>query len=80
MEQKLLFIIKDLDFLEVVALGNMVGAEQQEDFMEYIVSIISKFSEKPRKEKRELLSMLKDIIKDKKKAKNRGEKNGKNLQ
>lgn len=72
-ETKLLELFKKFDFLDIVAFGNILGVdiEENEQFEDYITRMLVEFNKVPRQRRRQLLKLAKDVAganKDIKKA------------
>lgn len=63
MVKRLLENFKSFQLTDILGIGNIVGAEEQDSFENYITEILIKFNELPRKERRELLELTNDIAK-----------------
>lgn len=63
MVKRLLENFKSFQLTDILGVGNIVGAEEQDSFENYIIEILIKFNELPRKERRELLELTNDIAK-----------------
>lgn len=63
MVKRLLENFKSFQLTDILGVGNIVGAEEQDSFENYITEILIKFNELPRKERRELLELTNDIVK-----------------
>lgn len=63
MVKRLLENFKSFQLTDILGVGNIVGAEEQDSFENYITEILIKFNELPRKERRELLELTNDIAK-----------------
>lgn len=60
---KLLEHMRNFQLTDIVALGNIVGAEEKEDFDDFITDIIVKFQEMPRAKRKGLVKLAKDVSK-----------------
>lgn len=56
--------LKGLKLLDVLAIGNILGVEEIDPFEDYVTELAAAFLKKPRKERRELLKLQKDVRRD----------------
>lgn len=61
MEKKLIEYIKDFQLVDLFGFARIVGAQEQEDFEDYVTEVVRKYLELPRKDKRNLLKIAKQI-------------------
>lgn len=61
MEKKLIEYIKDFQLVDLFGFARIVGAQEQEDFEDYVTEVIMKYLELPRKDRRNLLKIAKQI-------------------
>lgn len=61
MEKKLVNYFKDFQLVDLIAFARIVGAEEKEEFEDYVVDIVMKFTELDRKHRRELLKLAKQV-------------------
>lgn len=61
MEKKLIGYIKDFELVDLLGFARIVGAEEQEDFEDFVVEVVEKYLELPRKDRRNLLKIAKQI-------------------
>lgn len=58
-----------MSIFEIYGFGKLVGAEENEDFQEYLTNILVKYSESPRRMRKEILKLAKQVVEDKKSEK-----------
>ena len=61
MEKKLIEYIKDFQLVDLLGFARIVGAQEQEDFEDYVTEVVMKYLELPRKDRRNLLKIAKQI-------------------
>lgn len=61
MEKKLIGYIKDFELVDLLGFARIVGAEEQENFEDFVVEVVEKYLELPRKDRRNLLKIAKQI-------------------
>ena len=61
MEKKLIEYIKDFQLVDLFGFARIVGAQEQEDFEDYVTEVVMKYLELPRKDRRNLLKIAKQI-------------------
>lgn len=61
MEKKLIRYFKDFQLVDLIGFARIVGAVEKEDFEDYVVDIVVKFNELPRKDKKNLLKIAKQV-------------------
>ena len=61
MEKKLIEYIKDFQLADLFGFARIVGAQEQEDFEDYVTEVVMKYLELPRKDRRNLLKIAKQI-------------------
>ncbi len=60
-EEQLINIVKKLDFSDLIGLGNVLGVKEEDEFVDYVVSVVEAFSQRNRRDKRKLLKMMRDV-------------------
>lgn len=58
-----------MSIFEIYGFGKLVGAEENEDFQEYLTNILVKYGESPRRMRKEILKLAKQVVEDKKSEK-----------
>ena len=61
MEKKLIEYIKDFQLVDLLGFARIVGAQEQEDFEDYVTEVVMKYLELPRKDRRNLLKIAKQV-------------------
>lgn len=61
MEKKLLNCLATFDVLDLLGFARIVGVEEQDDFEQYIIDIVQKFTSFPKDKKKELLRLAQDV-------------------
>lgn len=61
MEKKLIEYIKDFQLVDLLGFARIVGVQEQEDFEDYVTEVIMKYLELPRKDRRNLLKIAKQV-------------------
>lgn len=61
MEKRLLGYMKNFELVDFYGFANIVGAKETEEFEDFVTEIIIKFMELPRKDRKNLLKIAKDI-------------------
>lgn len=61
MEKKLIEYIKDFELVDLLGFARIVGAKEQEDFEDFVVEVVEKYLELPRRDRKNLLKMAKQI-------------------
>lgn len=59
--EKFLGYIKEFEFTDLLAFGNILGIEENENFQEYVMQITIAFNEANREHRKALLKLAKDI-------------------
>lgn len=60
---KLLEHMRNFQLTDMIAIGNIVGAEEKEDFDDFLTDVIIKFQELPRNKRKELVKLAKQVSK-----------------
>ena len=60
--EKLLDCFKEMNFVEILGFGRLVGIEEKDEFEEYMQDLCVAYSEQPRTERRRLLKLAKQVI------------------
>lgn len=60
---KLLEHMRNFQLSDMIAVGNIVGAEEKEDFDDFLTDVIIKFQELPRNKRKELVKLAKKVSK-----------------
>lgn len=68
--EQLLRYLKTFEIVDLLGFANVVGAEEKEDFEDFMVEICVGFSKQDRKKRRQLLKLAKDVSRDNRKEKN----------
>lgn len=55
-----------MSIFEIYGFGKIVGAEENDDFQEYLTNILVGYSDSSRKMKRELIKLAESVVKEKK--------------
>lgn len=58
---ELLDIIKGCNFVDILGLGKLLKVEEIDPFEDYITEICYSFSQKPRRERRKILKLMKQV-------------------
>lgn len=58
-----------MSIFEIYGFGKLVGAEENEDFQEYLTNILVKYGESPRRMRKEIIKLAKQVVEDKKSEK-----------
>lgn len=61
MEKKLIRYIKNFQLSDLLGFARIVGAEETEDFADFVTEVIVKFLEMPRKDRKNLLKLAKQV-------------------
>lgn len=61
MEKKLIRYIKNFQLSDLLGFARIVGAEETEDFEDFVTEVVVKFLEMPRKDRKNLLKLAKQI-------------------
>lgn len=61
MEKKLIRYIKNFQISDLLGFARIVGAEETEDFEDFVTEVIVKFLEMPRKDRKNLLKLAKQV-------------------
>ena len=61
MEKKLIRYIKNFQLSDLLGFARIVGAEETEDFVDFVTEVIVKFLEMPRKDRKNLLKLAKQV-------------------
>ena len=61
MEKKLIEYIKDFQLVDLLGFARIVGAQEQEDFEDYVTEVVMKYLELPRKDRKNLLKIAKQV-------------------
>lgn len=61
MEKKLIRYIKNFQLSDLLGFARIVGAEETEDFEDFVTEVIMKFLEMPRKDRKNLLKLAKQV-------------------
>ena len=61
MEKKLIRYIKNFQLSDLLGFARIVGAEETEDFEDFVTEVVMKFLEMPRKDKKNLLKLAKQV-------------------
>lgn len=76
--EQLLKYVKTFEIVDLLGFANIVGAEEKEDFDDFMVEICVGFSKQDRKKRRQLLKLAKDVSRDNRKGKK--EKNNRTIE
>ena len=60
-----------MTIFEIYGFGKLVGAEEAPKFEDYITNILVCYNDMPRKMRREILALAKQVVLDKKKEENK---------
>lgn len=63
----LLGYLGQMTIFEIYGFGKLVGAEEAPQFEDYITNILVCYNDSPRKLRREVLALAKQVVEDKKK-------------
>ena len=69
--EQLLKYVKTFEIVDLLGFANIVGAEEKEDFDDFMVEICVGFSKQDRKKRRQLLKLAKDVSRNNGKRKKR---------
>lgn len=61
MEKKLIGYIKNFQLSDLLGFARIVGAEETEDFEDFVTEVVMKFLEMPRKDRKNLLKLAKQV-------------------
>lgn len=61
MEKKLIRYIKNFQLSDLFGFARIVGAEETEDFEDFVTEVVMKFLEMPRKDRKNLLKLAKQV-------------------
>ena len=61
MEKKLIRYIKNFQLSDLLGFARIVGAEEIEDFEDFVTEVVVKFLEMPRKDRKNLLKLAKQV-------------------
>lgn len=61
MEKKLIEYIKNFQLSDLLGFARIVGAEETEDFEDFVTEVVMKFLEMPRKDRKNLLKLAKQV-------------------
>lgn len=61
MEKKLIGYIRNFQLSDLLGFARIVGAEETEDFEDFVTEVIVKFLEMPRKDRKNLLKLAKQV-------------------
>lgn len=61
MEKKLIRYIKNFQLSDLLGFARIVGAEETEDFEDFVTEVVAKFLEMPRKDRKNLLKLAKQV-------------------
>lgn len=61
MEKKLIRYIKNFQLSDLLGFARIVGAEETEDFEDFVTEVVMKFLEMPRKDRKNLLKLAKQV-------------------
>ena len=59
--EELLELFGKMNFVEIMGFANLLGVEEEENFENYLVNILSAFSELSRREKRKIIKLAKQV-------------------
>jgi len=60
-EKKLIEYIKNFQLSDLLGFARIVGAEETEDFEDFVTEVVVKFLEMPRKDRKNLLKLAKQV-------------------
>lgn len=60
--EKMLEYFTKMDFVDILGFGHILGAEETEEFEDYVVNILEAFNKQPRVKKKQLLKLAKDVV------------------
>lgn len=58
---------RELQFSDIIGIGNILGVPEEDDFDDYITAIVATFMEMPKSKRKAILKLTKEVIKDNKK-------------
>lgn len=61
MEKKLIRYIKNFQLSDLLGFARIVGAEETENFEDFVTEVVMKFLEMPRKDRKNLLKLAKQV-------------------
>ena len=61
MEKKLIGYIKNFQLSDLLGFARIVGAEETEDFEDFVTEVVMKFLEMPRNDRKNLLKLAKQV-------------------
>lgn len=61
MEKRLIELFKDFQLVDLLGFANILGVQEEDDFVEFLTNIVEAFSKKNRKGKRQLLKLAKQV-------------------
>ena len=60
--EELLELFGKMNFVEIMGFANLLGVEEEEEFEDYLTNILAAFSELPRRDKRKIFKLAKQVI------------------
>ena len=61
MEKELIGYIKNFQLSDLLGFARIVGAEETKDFEDFVTEVVMKFLEMPRKDRKNLLKLAKQV-------------------
>ena len=61
--EELLKNFRGCQYTDIIGIGNIIGVKEEDDFDDYLTSIISVYMEMPKSKKKAILKLSKDLVK-----------------
>lgn len=61
--EQLLINFRGLQYTDIIGIGNIIGVKEEDNFDDYITSIIGTYMEMPKSKRKALLKLSKDLVK-----------------
>lgn len=58
---KMLEYFQKMTFTDILGFGNILGVKEEEDFADYVTNILETYSLQPRRKRKQLLQLAKDV-------------------
>lgn len=59
--EKMLEYFQKMTFTDILGFGNILGVKEEEDFADYVTNILEAFSLQPRKKRKQLVKLAKEV-------------------
>ena len=60
--QQFIELTKHMDFTDILGFARIVGAQEQDSIEDFVSEICLKFNEMPRKKRKQLIQLAKDVV------------------